>query len=59
MNLSDVEAVCKKAPEALVIATHLDSVNHALLTGDDVRDFVQAHGLAQVYVPRNGESIEV
>lgn len=58
MNLSDVEAVCNKAPKALVIATHLDSVNHALLTSDDVRDFARTHGLAQICVPENGEFIE-
>lgn len=58
MNLSDVEAVCKQAPKALVIATHLDSVNHALLSSDDVRFFAQTHGLSQVYVPKNGEVIE-
>ena len=59
MNLSDVESVCRRAPKALVIATHLDSVNHALLTSDDVRDFALAHGLAQVCVPENGETIEI
>lgn len=59
MNLSDVEAVCRKAPKALVIATHLDSVNHALLTSDDVRDFARTRGLAQVCVPKNGEIIEM
>ncbi len=58
MNLSDVEAVCRRAPKALVVATHLGSVNHALLTGDDVRDFALAHGLTQVCVPENGEIIE-
>ena len=59
MDLADVEAVCRRAPKALVIATHLDSVNHALLTSDDVRDFALAHGLAQVCVPENGETIEI
>ncbi len=58
MNLSDVEAVCRQMPKALVIATHLDSVNHALLSSDDVRFFAQTHGLSQVYVPKNGEVIE-
>lgn len=59
MDLADVEAVCRRAPKALVIATHLGSVNHTLLTGDDVRGFALAHGLAQVCVPENGEIIEV
>ena len=32
MNLSDIEKVCQAAPQTIVIASHLDSVNHALLT---------------------------
>ena len=59
MDLADVEAVCGRAPNALVVATHLGSVNHALLTGDDVRNFALTHGLAQVCVPENGETIEI
>lgn len=58
MNLSDVEAVCNKAPEALVIATHLDSVNHALLNSDDIKKYAQMKGLTQICVPGNGEWIE-
>ena len=59
MDLADVEAVCRRAPKALVIATHLGSVNHALLTSDDVRNFALACGLTQVCVPENGETIEI
>lgn len=59
MDLADVEAVCRRVPKALVIATHLGSVNHALLTRDDVRNFALARGLTQVYVPENGETIEI
>lgn len=59
MDLSDVERVCKAAPEATVIASHLDSVNHATLTADDVRGFVMDRKLRQVLVPCNGESIEI
>lgn len=58
MNLSDVETVCNKAPEALVIATHLDSVNHSLLNSDNRKKFVQRKGLTQICVPENGEWIE-
>ena len=58
MNLSDLAAICRQAPKALVIATHLDSVNHALLSSDDVRFFAQAHSLTQVFVPKNGEMAE-
>ena len=57
MNLSDVEAVCRQAPKALVVATHLDSVNHALITSRDVKNFAQNHGLDNLYVPKNGEQL--
>ncbi len=58
MDLSDLEAVCRAAPDALVIATHLDSVNHALLTSADIKNFVQKKGLTQVRVPQNGAWIK-
>ncbi len=58
MGLDDVEMVCKKAPAATIIATHLDSVNHAIVTSDDVRTFSKNHSLDQVLVPCNGEYLE-
>lgn len=57
MNLSDIESVCKLCPQSTVIATHLDSVNHALLSSDDVRNFAHKNGLKQVVIPHNGEWI--
>ncbi len=57
MNLEDLEKVCKRAPEALVIASHLGSVNHALLTREDVRRFCREKGLERVLVPEAGEKI--
>ena len=57
MNLNDVEIICKKAPNATIIATHLDSVNHALLSSDDVRAFTARKKLTQLHVPANGEWI--
>ncbi len=59
MNLDDVESVCKKAPNAIVIATHLDSVNHALVTSDDVRTFANEKSLRKINVLANGAWIEV
>lgn len=59
MDLADVQRVCRKAPWATVVATHLDSVNHALLSSEDVRAYVAEQGLEQVKVPRNGEWLEV
>ena len=57
MDLADLERVSRRAPEAAVIASHLDSVNHALLTGDEVRQFVRERSLQNVRVPQNGETL--
>lgn len=56
MNLSDVEKVCQTAPQAVVIASHLDSVNHALLTRKDIIKFANDRGLSAIRVPENGEN---
>lgn len=58
MNLAEIEKVCKKEPNALVIATHLDSVNHARITRKEVQNFIKEKGLTQVRVPLNGDLLE-
>lgn len=58
MNFADVESVCNKSPDSIVIATHLDSVNHALLTSDDIRALARKKGLKQIKVLTNGEWME-
>ena len=55
MNLSDVEKVCQAAPHAIVMASHLDSVNHALLTRKDIKKFADRRGLSMLRVPEDGE----
>ncbi len=57
MNLSDIEKVCRKAPQAQVIASHLGSVNHALLTSEDIKRFAQEQRQTQILVPADGECI--
>ncbi len=57
MNLPDVAKVCQAAPKAIVIASHLDSVNHALLIRKDIREFANEKGLSAIRVPEDGECI--
>ncbi len=59
MGLEDVERVCADAPDALVIASHLDSINHATVSSEDVKRMAAEKGLAQIRVPADGESIAV
>ncbi len=57
MNLSDIEKVCQEAPEAIVVASHLNSVNHALLTRKDIIEFAKEKGFSAIRVPEDGECI--
>lgn len=56
MGKNDVHAVCKAAPAAIVIASHMEAVNHAMLSRADLKAFVDENGLsAQVRIPADGE----
>lgn len=56
MGQQDVYEVHKAAPQATLIATHLESVNHALLTRNDLRRFAIEMGMADsLLVPEDGE----
>lgn len=57
MNLSDVEKVCEAASQAVVIASHLGSVNHALLTRNDIIAFANERNFSGIRVPEDGERI--
>ena len=57
MNLPDIEKVCQAAPQTIVIASHLDSVNHALLTRKDIIALANERNLSGIRVPEDGERI--
>ena len=59
MNLDDVEKVCEIDPNATIIATHFNSVNHTLVTRNDVKKFAKEKGLKQIIVLEDGESITI
>jgi L-ascorbate metabolism protein UlaG (beta-lactamase superfamily) len=54
MNLEDLQMVYEEAADALIIASHLDSVNHATVTRDDVKKWASEKGASRVLVPENG-----
>lgn len=57
MGKDDVYAVCKAAPSATVIASHMETVNHATLSRADLKAFVDEKNLsAQVRIPADGEA---
>lgn len=57
MNKEDVYEVYKAAPRATIIASHMESVNHAMLSRKELREFLGEKGMTQrVLVPEDGES---
>lgn len=58
MNKEDVLAVHQAAPQATLIASHLEAVNHALLSRRELRDYLGEQGIQQrVLVPEDGETL--
>jgi hypothetical protein len=57
MGQEDVERAYRFAPQATVIASHLEAVNHGMLTRKELRTFIAEKGLdpERVRVPEDGE----
>lgn len=57
MGKEDIYEVYKAAPEATIIASHMEAVNHATLTRKELGEFLRAKEMTQrVLVPDDGES---
>ncbi|MFC4104307.1 MBL fold metallo-hydrolase [Paenibacillus xanthanilyticus] len=57
MGKEDIYEVHKAAPEATIIATHMEAVNHWTLSRAELRDFIAEKGMtSRVLVPEDGES---
>ncbi|MBL0012105.1 MAG: MBL fold metallo-hydrolase [Nitrosomonas sp.] len=57
MGKQDVYEVYKAAPDATIIASHMESVNHATLSRKELREFLSEKGMMQrVLVPEDGDS---
>ena len=59
MTAEDVVRVCRAAPEARVIATHMEAINHCLLTRADLAEAIEDQGLSdRVGIPADSETLE-
>ena len=60
MTAEDIAAVAARAPEAQVVAVHLEAINHCLQTRADLRQRLHVDGLEQrVTVPEDGALVPV
>ncbi|MBD0379408.1 MBL fold metallo-hydrolase [Paenibacillus sedimenti] len=58
MEADDIIQVCKYAPYTQIVAVHMDSINHCLLTREDLKIRLAEAGLLdQVAIPKDGERV--
>ena len=58
MDDAAVENVHKMAPQAQIVASHMDVVTHATLTRKTLREKLAARGLLdKVLIPEDGETL--
>ncbi len=59
MDAAQTVAVCRAAPWSKVVATHMDALDHATVSRDELRDYatVQAVPPGQLLIPGDGETL--
>jgi len=57
MDANMTVEVCKMAPKAVVIATHMEALDHAGVSRKDLRDVAEKKGITedQLLIPKDGE----
>ena len=60
MDAKEAVATCRLAPASTVIATHMDSLDHATVSRDELRQYSIEQGvsLQQLLIPRDGETLQ-
>ncbi|KQV37692.1 MBL fold metallo-hydrolase [Rhizobium sp. Root1204] len=59
MDALETVAVCEAAPDAIVIATHMEALDHATITRQDLRHAAMDQGIApsRLVIPADGETV--
>lgn len=56
MNKQDIYEVHKAIPEAMIIVSHLEGINHYRLTRKDLKEFLDQKKVSdKVHVPEDGQ----
>lgn len=60
MDAEDVVDLREHAPpDTTVVAVHMDTMNHCLVTRDDLREAVAAADVGEVVIPADGEAVDL
>ncbi len=59
MDAEQTIAVCKLAPNAIVVATHLNALDHGTVTRADLRAYAEKNGVSkdQLLIPEDGQTL--
>ncbi|EHW2068271.1 MBL fold metallo-hydrolase, partial [Salmonella enterica subsp. enterica serovar Havana] len=58
MGTEDILRTHQLLPDAVVVASHLEAINHCVLTRNEINEFVQQNGIQRsVRVPDDGETL--
>ncbi len=57
MNIDDVKEVLQNAPNAKVIASHMDTVSHLSVTRNDLKEFKNKNNIDNLLIPKDGDVI--
>lgn len=58
MGVSDVVQVCEAAPQAMVVAVHMEAVNHCLLTRTALRAGLERAAVkSRIQIPKDGDEV--
>lgn len=59
MDAAETIAVCETAPDAIVIATRMEPLDHATISRYDLRDAEDEKGItpSRLLIPANGENL--
>ncbi|WP_248927289.1 MBL fold metallo-hydrolase [Paenibacillus hamazuiensis] len=59
MGKEDIRLTCSAAPQATVIVSHMEALNHCFLSRRELKGFIEEKGLGtRVLVPADGETVE-
>jgi L-ascorbate metabolism protein UlaG (beta-lactamase superfamily) len=61
MDAAQTVAVCKSAPDSIIVATHMEALDHATVNRTELRKYADLHGISpgQLLIPIDGETLDL
>jgi hypothetical protein len=61
MDAAEAVATCRLAPASVVVATHMDSLDHATVSREELRRYSIDQGVSpqQLLIPGDGETLQL